>query len=216
MKTTSLIAGLLLLTLNSFAQKKQFDLQSLFKEKKLTAYNRNISSSADKKTRGINLDENSGEGIVWLNDVTFSTGTLDIDLRGKDAFQKSFLGLAFHASNDSTYDAIYFRPFNFHATDSVRKIHAVQYISHPIYTWKKLREERNGTYEKALVNPPDPNAWFHARIEVTDDEVQVYVNDDTVPSLTIKKISAVKGGKVGLWTGESSGGEFANLQITKK
>src|SRR6188508_819470 len=130
MKTTFLFTGILLLTLTCLAQKKEYDLQSLLLEKKLTTQNRNISSLEDKKTRAIKLDENSGEGIAWLNDVIFSTGTLEIDLRGKDAFQKSFLGLAFYTANDSTYDAIYFRPFNFLATDSVRKIHAVQYISH--------------------------------------------------------------------------------------
>lgn len=215
MKTILLITGLLL-TLTCVAQKKDYDLQGLLRENKLKAHNRNISPIEDKETRGVKLDENSGEGIVWLNDVTFSTGTLEIDLRGKDAFQKSFLGVAFHGVNDSTYDAVYFRPFNFHAADSIRKIHAVQYISHPLHTWKKLRDERNGQYEKALVKPPDPNAWFQARIEVTKDKVSVYVNGDNAPSLTVTKISTIKSGKIGLWVGEGSGGEFANLQITKK
>jgi len=81
---------------------------------------------------------------------------------------------------------------------------------------KKLRDEQNGQFEKALVNPPDPNAWFHARIEVTKDKVSVYVNGDSAPSLTVTRISTVTNGKVGLWAGEGSGGEFANLQITKK
>jgi hypothetical protein len=30
---------------------------------------------------------------------------------------------------------------------------------------------------------PDPDSWFHARIEVTDREVRVFVNDAKEPSL---------------------------------
>ncbi len=209
------VVFLLFISSVSFGQKKEYDLYSLFGKNKLTAYHRNVSLLEDNKIKGIKLDENSGEGIVWLNDITFSTGTIYIDLRGKDVLQKSFVGVAFHGVNDSTYDAIYFRPFNFHAVDPIRKIHAVQYISHPTYTWKKLRDEQNGIYEKALVNPPDPNAWLHARIEVTATDIKVYVNDDQLPSLTVKKISTVASGKIGVWVGDGAGGDFANLRITK-
>ncbi len=206
---------LLLVTTVLFGQKKEYDLHLLFASKKLTAYNRNVSLLEDGKMKGIQLDENADEGIVWLNDVTFSTGTIEIDLRGKDVFQRSFIGIAFHAANDSTYDAVYFRPFNFHAEDPIRKIHAVQYVSHPTFTWKKLRDEQNGIYEKALVNPPDPNKWFHVRTEILSEEIKVYVNDDKVPSLVVKKISAIKTGKFGVWVGDGSGGEFANLRVSR-
>jgi hypothetical protein len=202
--------------ITSFGQKIKYDLQSLLSEKKLTTYNRNTSLLNDGKMKGVALNENSGGGIAWLSGVTFSTGTIEIDLRGKDVLQKSFIGIAFHASNDSTYEAIYFRPFNFKTEDPIRKIHAVQYISHPIFHWKKLRDEQNGVFEKALVNPPDPNGWFHARIEVTVDTVVVFVNDDKEPSLTVKRISNASDGKIGLWVGEGSGGDFANLIITGK
>src|SRR6187551_3990527 len=111
--------------ITSFAQTSKYDLKLLFSEKKLTTYNRNAGLLNDGNIKGINLDENSGGGIAWINGATFSTGTIEIDLRGKDVLQKSFVGVAFHASNDSTYEAIYFRPFNFHAEDPVRKIHAV-------------------------------------------------------------------------------------------
>jgi len=154
--------------------------------------------------------------IVWLNDITFSNGTIEIDLRGQDVFQKSFLGIAFHGVNDSTYEAVYFRPFNFHAKDSIRKIHAVQYISHPVFTWRKLRDEQNGIFEKQLVNPPDPNGWFHARIVVSEENVNVFVNEDKIPSLTVKKIGDIKSGKVGLWVGDGSGGEFSYFRIDHK
>lgn len=118
--------------------------------------------------------------------------------------------------NDSTYDAVYFRPFNFLATDSLRKIHAVQYISHPEFPWKKLRTERNGIFEKALITPPDPNDWFKARIIVDCEAVTVFVNEDTTPSLVVKKLNTICDGKIGIWTGDGSGGEFYSLTITNK
>jgi len=198
----------------SFSQnKKEYNLLSMLQENKLTVGKGKVVPADDPKVKAVKLE---GIGVAWVNDINFSSGTIEVDLKGKDIFQQSFLGIAFHGVNDSTYDAIYFRPFNFHATDPVRKIHAVQYINHPIYTWSKLREEKNGIYEKALVNPPDPNGWFHARIEITGDQVSVFVNDDKVPSLTVSKISTIRNGKLGIWTGGGEGGEFANLVIVKK
>jgi hypothetical protein len=194
------------------AQVKMYDLANLFQNNKLTQFNRTVSLSTEKGS--VRLTENDNAGLAWLKDVTFSNGIIEVDLKGKDLPQRSFIGIAFHGVNDSTYDAIYFRPFNFHSKDSIRKIHAVQYISHPDYGWPRLRSERNGEFEKALVNPPDPNQWFHIRIVVKDENVSVFVNDDKIPSLTIKKLNARKTGSIGLWVGPVSDSEFKNLKIT--
>jgi hypothetical protein len=202
---------------SALAQKKQpYDLAKLFQKGKLVTYHRNVSVSDDKEHKAIKLDESDGEGIVWLKNVRFSAGTITLDLKGKDVLQQSFIGTAFHGVNDSTYDAVYFRPFNFHATDPIRKIHAVQYVSHPEFPWNRLREERNGVFEKALATPPDPNNWFHARIEIKENTITVYVNDDKVPSLTVQKLNDHKDGNIGVWVGNGSGGEFANLEIVGK
>lgn len=193
------------------AQQRAYDFGKLSREKKLTTYNRHVKVENENTLK---LDTGPGEGLAWLSDVTFSTGTIDIELKGKDVLQESFLGVAFHGLNDSTYDAVYFRPFNFRSTDPVRKIHAVQYVSHPRYTWKRLRDERNGVYEKGLISPPDPNAWFHARIVVTQESVQVFVNDDKTPSLTVDILNERMTGKLGLWVGNGSDGEFRNMVLT--
>jgi hypothetical protein len=77
-----------------------------------------------------------------------------------------------------------------------------------------LRDERNGIFEKGLIVPtPDPNDWFHARIEVLKDVVRVFVDDDIKPSLTVNRLNDRKSGTLGLWVGDGSGGEFANLSI---
>lgn len=196
------------------AQHKTFDLIKAFQKNKINVVNRGAGLAKDNLS--IVLSESEGEGLLWLEDINFSNGTIEVDLKGKDVFQKSFLGIAFHGINDSTFDAVYFRPFNFLSTDSVRRIHAVQYVSHPAFPWFKLREEHNGVYEKDVSPAPDPNEWFHVKIEVEGDQVAVFVNYSSKPSLTVKKLSEINEGKIGLWVGNGSGGEFRNLQFPQK
>lgn len=212
MKTPTLLLKTIFILLApaiSSAQQQSYDLQQLLKEKKLITHGQNVIPLADGDKKGI-----SAAGVVWLKGVNFSTGTIEVDLRGKDVFQKSFLGIAFHGLDTVTYDAIYFRPFNFQAADPVRKIHAVQYISEPGFPWHRLRDEQNGMYEKAVDPAPSPKDWFHARIEVKDTQITVYVNHASTPSLTVNKLNSRKQGMIGIWN-EGLPGDFANLTIKK-
>lgn len=202
---------------NSYSQRKEkINLATAFDNNELSLVNRSAQTFKNGSKQGIVLSESKGEGLVWINDKTFSEGIVEIDLKGQDVFQKSFLGIAFHSQNDTVYEAVYFRPFNFKATDSVRKIHAVQYVSHPKDTWKKLREEKNGQFEKGIVNAPNPDEWFHVRIEITATTVRVFVNDNPIPDLSVSRLSSYSDGKVGLFVGDDSGGSFANLVIKRK
>jgi len=169
-----------------------------------------------RRKKGIRFSKNNGDGIAWLKGVEFSNGIIELDIRGKDLMQQSFVGVAFHGINNETLDVIYFRPFNFQSMDPVRKIHAVQYISHPDYTWSVLREKHSGQYEKAVTPAPDGNDWFHAKIVVQYPKVTVYVNGNSEPSLVVDKLNDRKTGKIGLWVGNNSDGDFANLQITNR
>lgn len=201
-----------------YGQNQSFDLQQLLKEKKLIAFNGRVVPITDGNKKGVSLVPGGktgfNEGVVWLKDVTFSTGTIEIDMRGKDVLQQSFIGIAFHGVDSVTQDIVYFRPFNFRAQDPVRKIHAVQYVSHPDFTWNKLREEKNGIYEKGIDPPPSPTDWFHARIVVDDKQIRVYVNNASTPSLTVEKLNTRNSGLIGL-SNEGLAGDFANLTISK-
>jgi hypothetical protein len=190
-----------------------FDLAQLFKTKKLTVYNRDIELVTDASKNGLVLSEDEGEGLVWIDGVSFSTGTIEIDLKGQDVFQHSFVGIAFHGMDDSTFEAIYFRPFQFRTLDPLRKSHGIQYISLPVYTWQKLREEQNGIYEKPVDSRTDPDNWFHATIVVKEKEVLVYVNNAANPTLRAPLLSEIKTGRVALYTADRSGGSYANLVI---
>jgi len=104
-------------------------------------------------------------------------------------------------------------PFNFKAADPIGRSHAVQYHSLPVYTWQKLRNDQPGKYEQAVNPVPDPNAWFHARVVVEDPKVAVFVGNAKAPCLEVNALNNRKSGLIGLWVGNNSGGDFANLTI---
>ncbi len=190
------------------------DLAALSEGQKLKVFNRSVSSFIDGARKGSRLSENQGDGLAYVQGIEFANGTIELDIKGKDVQQQSFVGVAFHGVDGTTYDAIYFRPFNFKAEDPARRIRAVQYISHPTYTWQKLRAEHPGKYEKAVDPVPDPNAWFHARVVVASPKVSVYVGEAKEPCLVIDQLSDRKKGLIGLWVGNTSSGDFANLKIS--
>ena len=205
----------LILTPDVAGQKKTIspDLAKLAEGKGLKHFNRTASSLNDGARKGVRLSEGPGEGPAYLEGIELADGAIELDVRGKDVQQQSFVGVAFHGADGATYDAVYFRPFNFRAEDPARRIRAVQYISHPTYTWQKLRAEHPGRYEKPVSPAPDPNGWFRVRVVVASPRVSVFVNGATEPSLVVSQLSERKKGLVGLWVGNGSGGDFANLTI---
>ena len=213
--TFACFAGLATASRTVSGQKKAIepDLASLVEGKGLKVFNRSLSSLNDGAKKCVRMSESEGDGQAYLQGVEFANGTIELEIKGKDVLQQSFVGLAFHGMDDKTYDAIYFRPFNFKNEDAARRLRAVQYISHPTYTWQKLRTEHPGKYEKPVNPVPDPNEWFHARIVVASPKVSVFVNDAKEPCLVVEQLSDRKKGLVGLWVGNTSGGDFANLKI---
>ncbi|MPY89940.1 MAG: hypothetical protein GEU99_18710 [Luteitalea sp.] len=175
--------------------------------------NREVSTATDGSRRVLRLDEREGDGVAWWPDLVMADGTIEVDIRGRDLTGRSFVGVAFHGVDEKTYDVVYFRPFNFKSADPVRLSHGVQYIAHPTYTWNKLRTERPDEFEHQVSPAPDPNGWFHARIVVKFPEVRVFVDGSEQPSLEVKQLSTRKSGWIGVWVGNGSNGEFANLEV---
>jgi glyoxylase-like metal-dependent hydrolase (beta-lactamase superfamily II) len=175
--------------------------------------NRTLSSQQEGDRAVARLDARPGDGLVLLDGVQMGDGVIDVDLRGRDVPQQSFVGIAFHVVDSTQYDAVYFRPFNFRAAGPEQRAHAAQFVSHPLYTWQKLRAERTGQFEKAIDPPPDPTTWFHARVVIANSKVEVYVNRATTPSMVVDDLGSAKSGGVALWVGNGSDGSFANLAI---
>jgi len=175
--------------------------------------NRNISIENNGDKTKLHIDAAEGAGIAWIKRTNFSKGTIEFDVKGKDVLQQSFVGVAFHAINDSAYDCIYFRPFNFNASDTARQNHAVQYISMPQYDWEYLRTHFPGVYEHSLNSKIEANNWFHVKVVINENKIQVFVNGNNEACLSVKPINGYKTGRVGLWVGNNSDGDFSNFII---
>ncbi|MGH2563087.1 MAG: hypothetical protein ACRDE8_02460 [Ginsengibacter sp.] len=158
------------------------------------------------------FDAKVSEGAVWLKNYSFTNGKIEVDVKGKNLQGQSFVGIAFHLIDGNTFDAIYFRPFNFFNPE--RNTHSIQYISMPEHPWQQLRQNFPGKYESNIFNPPNPDDWFHVSIEINYPKITVFVNNETAPSLVVEQLSINKTGSVGLWVGYMSEGKFKNLKIT--
>jgi len=149
--------------------------------------------------------------------VRFATGTIDVDLRGRGPIDRSFVGVAFAVADDTHFEAVYFRPFNFRAADAEHRARALQYVAWPLHPWEDLRARSPGVYEAAVAPVPDPAQWFHARIEVSCEAVRVFVDDGQQPCLVVKRLRGTDpdrtGDAVGLLV-DSREGSFADLRVT--
>jgi hypothetical protein len=200
---------LLMVSLSALGQSRQVvpDLPKLATGEHSVVHNR----SATYKDGEIHLDAKPGDGLLLLKDFLFANGKIEVDIKGRNQQGQSFVGLAFHGSDEKVYDAIYFRPFNFKNAD--RKNNSVQYIAHPGFTWNKLREQNPGKYENAVTPVPDPDEWFHVTIVIAHPLVEVFVNDSATPSLSVTQLSDRRAGSLGFWVGNNSEGSFRNLKI---
>jgi hypothetical protein len=191
----------------------QFDLAEQLTAKKLRTVNRDVSPV--QGTRGaVHLSEKMGNGIAWIEGTDFAEGTVEIDVRGRDVLQQSFLGVAFHRKDDNTYEVVYLRPFNFRAEDPARFQHAIQYATVPEFDWPRLRQEFPEEFENPVDKSVSPTDWVPLRVVVAAKTIQIFVGAAKSPALEVRKLGQLDRGQVGLWVGNNSDGDFANLRIT--
>jgi hypothetical protein len=160
------------------------------------------------------------EQLALVEGATFGDGTIEVELAGvpdtalfKDA--RGFVGIAFRVQSDmKTYDAFYLRPTNGRAEDQLRRNHSAQYISHPAWTWSRLRTETPGLYESYV--DLVPNAWTKVRIDVHGRQAMLYVHDQPQPTLVVNdlKTGANVTGGVALWLDIGTDAHFRDLKIT--
>lgn len=219
MTLRNLVPGLSLLalvTVPGFSQAQEVrtpDLNGIATGQSWEIVNRGATVAVEEGRLLVTFDGRPGDGAAWLEDVEFHNGTIEVLIRGKNAPGRSFVGIAFRGVDDKTYDAIYFRPFNFVTDNALSRSHQVQYISHPVNTWSKLRREHTDVYENEIPDPPDPNGFFRARIEIDKPTIRVFVNDAVEPCLVVHELTDRLGGRIGLWMGNNSDGSFAELVL---
>jgi hypothetical protein len=194
------------------AAPQAIDLGQRLADGKLTAFNRTVSKLSGRD--GVSIAEKAGPGVVWIQGSDFSEGTIEVEVRGRDVLQQSFVGVAFHGKDNDTYEAVYLRPFNFRAEDPDRHQHAVQYISAPDYDWPRLRKEFPEEFENPVDQSLVPTDWVPLRIVVKVKTIQIFAGRVTSPTLEVRKLGQQERGMIGLWVGNNSNGDFANLRLT--
>jgi len=161
------------------------------------------------------------EQLAVISDLEFGDGTISAEMAGDvlpGVFEgaRGFVGIAFRVQPDMrTYDAFYLRPTNGRADDQVRRNHSTQYISHPDWTWARLREQFPSKYE-AYVDLV-PGAWTPVKIDVHGTQARLFVHDMTQPTLIVSdlKTGAQAKGAVALWLDIGTVAHFRNVRVTR-
>jgi len=152
-------------------------------------------------------------GLAWSPALAFTDGEIEFDVRGRDIPGHSFVGIAFHITSETEFDAVYLRPFNFRAADPDRHAHAVQFISSPAWPWDRLRSGQPGVFEQAVPASLDPNGWIHVRLRVRGADVDVFLDGTDTPVLSVVNPSSHRSGGVGYFVHGTSVGDFRDLVI---
>lgn len=159
--------------------------------------------------------------LAIIEGSEFSDGTIEVDLAGEPApgtagGARGFVGIAWRVQPDKkTYDAFYLRPTNGRAENQERRNHSAQYISHPTYTWFKLRRETPSRYESYV--DLVPGEWTKVKIEVRGEKARLYVHGNAQPTLIVNDVKSGPNGKgaIALWIEGSTVAHFANLRVSK-
>src|SRR5687767_10936850 len=55
----------------------------------------------------IHLVNTAGKtALLWVNNTNFRNGVIELDIKGKDVRGESYVGIAFHSSDNDHYDAV--------------------------------------------------------------------------------------------------------------
>ena len=160
------------------------------------------------------------EQLAVIEDVSFGNGVIEAEIAGAPqagTFEgaRGFVGIAFRVQDDlRTYDAFYLRPTNGRADDQVRRNHSTQYISHPEWTWSRLRTEYPKKYESYV--DLEPGVWTRIRIEVQGTRARLFVHGQAQPTLIVNDLKTgdrLRGG-VALWLDIGTEAHFRNVIVT--
>jgi hypothetical protein len=164
------------------------------------------------------------ETFAQIEGLEFANGIIEAEVAGAPGGgaypgARGFVGIAFRLQTDrapdgpQAYDAFYLRPTNGRSEDQELRNHAVQYISHPDWTWSRLRRETPSRYESYVDLVPD--TWTKIRIEVRGAQARLYVHDQPQPVLFVNdvKSGASAKGAVALWIGPGTVAHFRNLVV---
>ena len=106
--TTTLTSVIVAAALPQGPAVQRIDLAERLKAGALKAVNRDVAP-LQGTSDAVKVSEREGSGVVWIDGTDFALGTIELDVRGRDVLQRSFLGVAYHRQDDNTYEAVYLR-----------------------------------------------------------------------------------------------------------
>ena len=172
-----------------------------------------------KALRIVEAPGQHAETIAIVPKSDFGDGTIELELAGQvragaAGGARGFVGVAFRVDPKSlAYDCFYLRPENGRVDDQLRRNHSAQYISHPDFTWDRLRKEQPGVYESYV--DLEPGAWTRVRIVVKGGDARLFVHGAEQPTLVVTDMKRPPTrGSVALWIGPGTEAFFRNLTIT--
>ena len=215
------------------AQVSRFPLQSV---EGLRPHNVTVTAESHAGRRGVRVttspeaqrhidslpieQQSQVERLAVIDGTDFANGVIEAEIAGVPAIgaatgARGFVGIAFRVQPDlKMYDAFYLRPTNGRADDQLRRNHSAQYISHPDWTWGRMRQETPGKYESYVDLVPD--AWTRVRIEVRGDTARLFVSGQPQPTLIVNDVkSGARGrGAIALWIDVGTVAHFRNLRVS--
>jgi hypothetical protein len=203
------------------AQAKHFPLESTegLRLHNVLAEPATLQGKKGLRIRPVSDAQVETELLASIDGVEFSNGVIEAEIAGApgpgaSGGARGFVGIAFRLQPDmKTYDAFYLRPTNGRADDQERRNHATQYISHPAWTWSRLRIETPSRYESYV--DLVPGEWTKIRIEVRGDKARLYVHGQQQPALIVNdvKSGANARGAIALWLGPGTIAHFRDLTV---
>ena len=161
-----------------------------------------------------------GSHVILLPGTDFGDGAIEADIAGDrqpgaPELVRGFSGVLFRAQPDGkTYECFYLRPFNGRSEDQLQRNHSAQYISHPEWGWRRLREEFPGKYETYV--DLAPGEWNKVRIEAKGGQARLFVNGAAQPTLIVNDLKHGAGrGMLGLFIDTGVIAHFANLRVAR-
>src|SRR5664280_2750995 len=104
---TVVFAVIISMSLTAQETSGNYDLYSMSGKNLLEVFNRKVSVFSEDGKNGVRFSKSENDGVAWLKHVIFSNGVIELDIRGKEEFQQSFVGIAFHGIDNNTFDAVY-------------------------------------------------------------------------------------------------------------
>lgn len=186
----------------------------------LRVSNLSVKAATLDGKKGVQLTSTGVEEMAIIEGTDFDNGVIEAELAGTPGpgageGARGFVGIAFRIQKDTkTYDAFYLRPTNGRADDQERRNHSTQYISHPEWTWSRLRKETPSRYESYV--DLVPNAWTRIKIDVNGVRARLYVHDQAQPVLIVNDLKTGAQGKgfVGLWVGSGTVAHFRDVKVS--